>query len=843
MSLSQDQDQAGKRRCLASVISLDEGKTSSWVTVTRTGTFTDPRYGEFSITRDMLLAMVDNFERDAFGQRVFIDVSHLPGNGAAGEVKKLAVQDGKLRALVEWTPWGLEAIRERGFKYLSADYHEKFKDNETGQVHGCVLLGAGLTIRPVIKRLDPIQLSEAAGDLPTLIHPDLVRLLHEENSAMKSKKSAALRTKLEAMKLAEDNTNTILLAFDKALADDADEAKADALSAEFEAIGKRLAEGTQPATLQLSVSGMSAADVKKLLAEEREAEAAASKQLAEKKDANLKLLSDTINAAAGLEEDAKKALSAEVADLITPEMTEAQIKALAATQIKHGNEVSAAKKLAAMGYQFPAGSVHISVDSSNEAKALQDVADRRLGLSAMPDSRRYAATGGQLQAENKALAEKVLAAFDAANGHRLHAEHKMLAAGDSLVSDVAVPATFERTVLREALYRLVGLQFVDAGTAAFSATTQIPYSYRDTTAAGVSAVRKYEGQAISRAAVKQAMETAYLIPQKLAFEVSDELRYLTANGQLVNWDAVAENTSNAFRIISEDLEALIFNEQLNAADQYATTAVTDEAVATADGIKSIFALTNFPVVRPKAIYDLQGSQVGSTLYGVTVKSNAVAITEWDGTGTQAPGLYYWLDYNQGEVHFVDKDGAASAPTATHAIVASYTYTTNVYKFDTDLGSATIGAKWDDFLYRFGLRKSVIEDQRSHMCNFGLMSGTVMTSVEQADSFVESRARNGSSLAMDGNLGLIKDVPQFKAFAPGLNMGDQRVIVGERGQTRFRMAKPWAMGQMQDQKDANGRFTGKKEAYGDQFIFLHTPTQLKAALTSIVLYSGTARVDR
>jgi len=828
---------------LASVISLDEGKTSSWVTVTRTGTFTDPRYGEFSITRDMLLAMVDNFERDAFGQRVFIDVSHLPGNGAAGEVKKLAVQDGKLRALVEWTPWGLEAIRERGFKYLSADYHEKFKDNETGQVHGCVLLGAGLTIRPVIKRLDPIQLSEAAGDLPTLIHPDLVRLLHEENSAMKSKKSAALRTKLEAMKLAEDNTNTILLAFDKALADDADEAKADALSAEFEAIGKRLAEGTQPATLQLSVSGMSAADVKKLLAEEREAEAAASKQLAEKKDANLKLLSDTINAAAGLEEDAKKALSAEVADLITPEMTEAQIKALAATQIKHGNEVSAAKKLAAMGYQFPAGSVHISVDSSNEAKALQDVADRRLGLSAMPDSRRYAATGGQLQAENKALAEKVLAAFDAANGHRLHAEHKMLAAGDSLVSDVAVPATFERTVLREALYRLVGLQFVDAGTAAFSATTQIPYSYRDTTAAGVSAVRKYEGQAISRAAVKQAMETAYLIPQKLAFEVSDELRYLTANGQLVNWDAVAENTSNAFRIISEDLEALIFNEQLNAADQYATTAVTDEAVATADGIKSIFALTNFPVVRPKAIYDLQGSQVGSTLYGVTVKSNAVAITEWDGTGTQAPGLYYWLDYNQGEVHFVDKDGAASAPTATHAIVASYTYTTNVYKFDTDLGSATIGAKWDDFLYRFGLRKSVIEDQRSHMCNFGLMSGTVMTSVEQADSFVESRARNGSSLAMDGNLGLIKDVPQFKAFAPGLNMGDQRVIVGERGQTRFRMAKPWAMGQMQDQKDANGRFTGKKEAYGDQFIFLHTPTQLKAALTSIVLYSGTARVDR
>jgi hypothetical protein len=200
-----------------------------------------------------------------------------------------------------------------------------------------------------------------------------------------------------------------------------------------------------------------------------------------------------------------------------------------------------------------------------------------------------------------------------------------------------------------------------------------------------------------------------------------------------------------------------------------------------------------------------------------VTSNAVAITAWDGTGTQAPGLYYWMDYNQREIHFVDKDGAASAPTNTHAITSTYTYTTNVYKFDTDLGSATLGAKWDDFLYRFGLRKSVIEDQRSHMCNFGLMSGTVMTSVEQAESFVESRARNGSNLAADGNLGVIKDVAQFKAYAPGLNMGDQRVILGERGQTRFRMAKAWALwspssGQPKDWTDdgsASGRRTCRR----------------------------------
>ena len=38
----------------------------------------------------------------------------------------------------------------------------------------------------------------------------------------------------------------------------------------------------------------------------------------------------------------------------------------------------------------------------------------------------------------------------------------------------------------------------------------------------------------------------------------------------------------------------------------ATTAVTGEAVATANGTLTIFKLAQFPVVRPKKVYDLQG---------------------------------------------------------------------------------------------------------------------------------------------------------------------------------------------------------------------------------------------
>ncbi|WP_457394184.1 hypothetical protein [Roseateles sp. P5_E1] len=73
-------------------VGLAEGATPSWVTVTRTGSFTDPRYGRFEITLAMLEQMGSNFDGRVFGQDVFIDVAHKPSDGAAGKVMRLAVE-------------------------------------------------------------------------------------------------------------------------------------------------------------------------------------------------------------------------------------------------------------------------------------------------------------------------------------------------------------------------------------------------------------------------------------------------------------------------------------------------------------------------------------------------------------------------------------------------------------------------------------------------------------------------------------------------------------------------------------------------------------------------------
>ena len=832
-------------------VTLEEGKTTSWVTVTRTGVFRDPRYGEFEISRQMLGQMVENFNTRAFGQDIFYDVAHKPADGAAGKVLQLRLEGDRLRAQVEWTPYGIDAIKSKGYTYSSIEYHDNYQDNETGRKYGPVMMGAALVTRPCVKRLDPIQLSEFSEEFPTLIHPELQSTLLQEIHVMHKKLAEQLKALLAGIvALSEPMRVQLLSAFETAVQPTTDEVKAKQLMEAFAESGKKLGEqldGNTAKDIKLSIevpnlsAGLTADDVKKLMADEAARKADEVRKLNDLRTGNIKLLTDTINTATGLDETTRKELTDAVTDLVTAEMSADQVKKLAELQIGQGNKIAAAKKLSSMGFQWPAGNVHITVDSGNEIKSLQEEVDKRL-YDGMPAYKRYALSGGAVIGDNKKIVEESLRVYDSQNGVRLHNEyraHKQLAGGDSLVSDVAIPAIFERTVIREALYQLVGLGLCDVGTAAFSAVVQLPYSYRDTSAAGVSAARKYEGQSIARAAVKQAMEEARPIPQKLAFEVSDELRYLVGNGQ-INFDIVAENARNAARIIGEDTEILLFNEHLDAADQYSAVNVTNEAVATGNGTNKIFVLDNFPVVRPKKIYDLQGAQVGSTLYPVTIKLNGATISEW-AAGVGA-GTYYTINYNLGEITFVDQTGAAIAAPNTQAIVASYTYTTNVHKWDSDLGAIKVDEKYDDFLYRFGLRKAVIED-RAYMPNVGIMSGMLRTQIEQARQFGANFKRSGTDLMADGNLGRIKDVPSFRSYAPGLAMGDVRTVLCERGTVRFRMLKPWTLGELENQKDSNGRFTGKKEAYGDQFVIVHTPTQLKGAFTSIVVYSSSGRVDR
>lgn len=856
---------------------LAEGKTTVMATVTRTGTWKHRRYGEFSITRKTLNEMKRNFDRGTYGQDIFLDKDHDHTEGAAAKFKRLVIDTSggpsgtKLRAELDFTPFGIQLAKERGYQYISAEYWDDYEDPETGDHHGALLAGAGFTIRPFVKGLDPVQLSEPDTESGLiLLDRRVIRFLSEEIETMWKKLIEKLKADLKKLRLHESVQQSLVDSATKlseSIGDNEDAAKAlvDQLveqgKALSEQIGDReiklsidLPEGT-PAGGQQGGDGndppkaLTEADVNdavaKALKDQREAE---QKQLDEQKqqhDAKVKVLNDTIEKAEGIEDADKDQMKKDLGEFVSTDMDDDKIRKLAEREIDRKNREIANAKLLSQGYQVPghAGSAHITVDDSNQIKKLEEHVDRQTGILDMSDARRYSRTGGQLLEENKKFTEKVMAKFDAENGHRLHREAKVLSGGEGDLGDVAVPAIWERQVIREALFNLVGLSLVNVDTAQFSNAVNIPYSYRDTSAAGRNSTRTYEGGAIPRAGMIQTNDTAYPIPQKLAFRVSDELRYLTS-ARLINWDAVAENQRNASRIVGEDTEQMIFNEILHSADEYGAQEVADEDLEPqADGSAQVFVLANWPVVRPRSIFDLQGNQIGNTVNPITVTYDGVVRAEYDGTGNQAAGTYYVLDYNLGEIHLVDETGAVITPADATAYTISYSYSTNVAKFDMDEGTDEIDLHWNGYLYQFGLRKSEIEDARYHMADIALMSGTHRTQAEQARQFAANFRRPGTDLTADGNLGRIKDVPSFKTTAPGLWMGDQRAVIGERGTTRFRMLKGWTMGELENCRDESGNFTGEKEAYGDQFVALHTPTPLKRANTTLVTYSSSARVKR
>jgi phage I-like protein len=133
------------------------------VQILRTGEFQHPRYGKFLITKETLQNIVKNFNDKVLRIDIAVDYKHDNDDVAAGWFKALSIStDGNsLMADVQWTPNGTKVLTDKEFRYLSAEFVDDYKDNETQASFGTTLLGAGLTNRPFVKGMEPIvQLSE-----------------------------------------------------------------------------------------------------------------------------------------------------------------------------------------------------------------------------------------------------------------------------------------------------------------------------------------------------------------------------------------------------------------------------------------------------------------------------------------------------------------------------------------------------------------------------------------------------------------------------------------------------------------------------------------------------------
>lgn len=199
-------------------LTFSESAPADKIQLFRVGSFSHPEYGSFDITAKLLEELKKNFDSKIRGIDLAIDYKHDNHDIAAGWIKELELADDALYAKVDWTPKGKQVISDKEFRYISPEFTFDYQDNESLKKFGATLLGAALTNRPVIKKMEPvIPLSEGKladskekpkpkGDIKMDEKDKVIEALKAEIMELKSKLEMAEKDKkayMEEKKMAE----------------------------------------------------------------------------------------------------------------------------------------------------------------------------------------------------------------------------------------------------------------------------------------------------------------------------------------------------------------------------------------------------------------------------------------------------------------------------------------------------------------------------------------------------------------------------------------------------------------------------------------------------------------
>ena len=141
-------------------VQFEENGTGSWVHAMGIGEYQHPLYGKISLTADRIKEFADSVAKKVRGIDLDIDYDHkVKDTGAAGWVKKAEARSDGLWLFVEWTEEAAGKIKNKVYRYFSPEFHDEWTDS-TGTKHKNVLFGGGITNRPFLKDLVPINFSE-----------------------------------------------------------------------------------------------------------------------------------------------------------------------------------------------------------------------------------------------------------------------------------------------------------------------------------------------------------------------------------------------------------------------------------------------------------------------------------------------------------------------------------------------------------------------------------------------------------------------------------------------------------------------------------------------------------
>lgn len=162
--------------------------------IAKAGTFKGYRDGEFSLTKEMFLQAIDNFNKEANPIPVYRGHADVVGSITGEEppamgwilALKYDEQEGKLMALVELTQEMQTLVSEGKYKFTSIYMKQEDIDRVTGESIGARLCSLAITNSPFIDGLTPITLSQHQKQVSYNIYNSKEIL----NMATKSKKSS-----------------------------------------------------------------------------------------------------------------------------------------------------------------------------------------------------------------------------------------------------------------------------------------------------------------------------------------------------------------------------------------------------------------------------------------------------------------------------------------------------------------------------------------------------------------------------------------------------------------------------------------------------------------------------
>ncbi len=145
-----------------SLADKDDGTATSWIHAMPVGEYEHPFYGKIAFTAERIERFAAGVMSKVRGIDISIDYSHDALGEAAGWVTAADSRPGGLWLMVEWTKAAADRIRDKKYRYFSPEFADEWTDAK-GKKHKDVLIGGGLTNRPFLKDLLPVNLSEVLG--------------------------------------------------------------------------------------------------------------------------------------------------------------------------------------------------------------------------------------------------------------------------------------------------------------------------------------------------------------------------------------------------------------------------------------------------------------------------------------------------------------------------------------------------------------------------------------------------------------------------------------------------------------------------------------------------------